>query len=286
MKVFLTGGTGFIGSHFINQAHDAGHQIVALRRSPESRPRVPLVRDPQWLDKSMSDVSPADFEGCDVVVHLAAHSANVPYDTLENCIIHNVFEPLKMIRAASEKGVRRYIVAGSCFEYGRSGERYEFIPPDAPLEPSASYPASKAAASVAFHALACELSLQLDIMRVFQVYGEGELETRFWPSLRKAALSGEDLPMSEGKQVRDFVSVNEVARQFVDAIAAQPPVAGMTRVSHCGSGVPMSLKDFAEREWKNFHATGTLLFGSIEVRKNEVMRFVPQITGKNQTLHQ
>ena len=39
-------------------------------------------------------------------------------------------------------GIRNYIVAGTGFEYGRSGERYEQIPTDAPLEPTITYPAS------------------------------------------------------------------------------------------------------------------------------------------------
>jgi nucleoside-diphosphate-sugar epimerase len=277
MKLFLTGGTGFIGSHFINQAHVVGHEIVALRRSPQSTPRIPLQKEPTWIDGSMTTLKEADFAGCDALVHLAAHSANVPYDTLENCIIHNVIEPLQMFRTAIDAGLKRFIVAGSCFEFGRAGERYEFIPADAPLEPSASYPASKAAASVAFYALACEKALQMDIMRIFQVYGEGELETRFWPSLRKAAQLGEDLPMSEGKQIRDFVNVTEVARQFVAMLDKQPPANGHARFSNVGSGIPMSLREFAEREWLSFAAQGKLLFGAIPVRQNEVMRFVPSV---------
>jgi len=88
------------------------------------------------------------------------------------------------------------VVVGSCFEYGRSGEWYEFIPPDAPLEPTQTYPASKAAASVAFYQLAVELNLRLSIHRIFQVFGEGEVESRLWPSLRKAAASGADLEMT------------------------------------------------------------------------------------------
>ncbi len=277
MKLFLTGGTGFIGSHFINQAHDAGHEIVALRRSPQSTSRVPLQKEPTWIDGSMTTLKVADFVGCDALVHLAAHSANVPYDTLENCIIHNVIEPMQMFRTAIDAGLQRFIIAGSCFEFGRAGERYEFIPADAPLEPSASYPASKAAASVAFYALACEKALQMDIMRIFQVYGEGELETRFWPSLKKAAQTGEDLPMSEGKQIRDFVNVTEVARQFVAMLDKEPPANGYARFSNVGSGIPLSLREFAEREWLAFAAKGKLLFGAIPVRHNEVMRFVPAI---------
>ena len=56
MKIFVTGGTGFIGSHFINQAHEAGHEVVALRRSPDSKPRTSLKQEPVWLDQPLSEV--------------------------------------------------------------------------------------------------------------------------------------------------------------------------------------------------------------------------------------
>jgi nucleoside-diphosphate-sugar epimerase len=277
MKIFLTGGTGFIGSHFINHAHAVGHDIIALRRTPESHPRISLSRPPVWMDKQIDSLSPSDFLGCDVLVHLAAHSANVPYDTLENCIVQNVLAPVSMIRAAAASGLRRIIVAGSCFEYGRSGERYEFIPPDAGLEPVATYPASKAAASVAFHALACEKRLELLIFRIFQVYGEGELETRFWPSLCKAALSGEDFPMSPGLQVRDFIDVKDVAARFVKALKRSDLKPGEPLIENLGSGTPRSLLDFATDEWKRLNARGKLLPGSMPMRANEVLRFVPKI---------
>lgn len=277
MRVFVTGGTGFIGSHFINQAYAAGHELVALRRNAQSRPRVPLAIEPTWVDEPMDAVSSRHLEGCDCLVHLAAHSANVPYDAIENCIDQNVAKPLRLFRQAIEAGVSRFLVAGSCFEYGRAGERYEFIPVDAPLEPTASYPASKAAASAAFHALACETNVELLVLRIFQVYGEGELETRFWPSLRRAALAGEDFLMSEGLQVRDFIHVSEVATRFVERLTLPRLSPGHPRIEHVGSGAPMALGEFARRQWAAFGGTGKLIVGAVPMRANEVMRYVPQI---------
>lgn len=277
MQIFLTGGTGFIGSHVINQAYTKGYSIKALRRTPNSEPRVPLQCDPCWIDKTMADLSPKDFSGCEAVVHLAAHSANVPYDSLENCIRENVLAPLQMFRIAIKSGIRRFIVAGSCFEFGRCGEREEFIRPDSGLEPVSSYPASKAAASVAFHALACEENLELLILRIFQVYGEGELQTRFWPSLRKAALAGENFLMTAGEQVRDFINVADVAARFVESIGRTDLKSGQPLFENVGSGHPLTLADFATQWWEKWDAKGDLMVGVLPHRKDEVMRFVPHI---------
>jgi nucleoside-diphosphate-sugar epimerase len=277
MKIFVTGGTGFIGSHFLKQALEAGHEVTALRRSISSAPKILLEHDPEWLDKKLTEVTVDDLRGFEAIVHLSAHSANVPYDTIENCILANVVDPLGLFRNAAEAGIDKFIVAGSCFEYGRSGERYENIPVEAPLEPTSSYPASKAAASVAFYAFACENNVKLITLRIFQVYGEGELESRFWPSLRKAALSGADMKMTSGQQVRDFINVTSVAKTFVESLERDDLENGIPQYENVGSGNPQKLADFAESQWNSFSAKGSLLLGEIPQRRNEVMRFVPEI---------
>jgi len=277
MKVFVTGGTGFIGSHFLNQASQSGHELVALRRSPQTSPRVALTAAPHWVDASMEALQPEHFRGCEAVVHLAAHSANVPYDTLANCLRWNVQAPLQMFSAALAAGVRKFIVAGSCFEYGRSGERYDFIPPDAPLEPTLSYPASKAAAAVACHAFAHEQKVALLYLRIFQVFGEGELESRLWPSLRRAALAGQDYPLTPGEQIRDFIPVEKVAAAFVAALSRTDFIPGQPKFENLGTGQPQTLRAFAEHWWRVWNAQGRLLPGALPYRANEVMRYVPRI---------
>lgn len=276
MKLFLTGGTGFVGSNFINAAHAAGHEIVAIRR-PHSQPRVSLDRDPVWaegpLDADWSEV----LTNCDALVHLAAHTANPPYDTLSSCLYWNVYTSLLLAEQAYKAGIVRFLVAGSCFEYGSSASRYERIPVAAPLEPVLSYPTSKAAASVAFQGLAAEQGLQIKILRLFQVYGEGEPATRLWPSLRRAAMEGQDLPMTPGEQVRDFIDVEQVARAFVAALDFSDTKPGIARIRNVGTGNPRTLREFAEHWWRHWRARGQLRFGALPYRKNELMRLVPEV---------
>lgn len=276
MKILVTGATGFIGSHVMNTGQRLGHEMFALRRNPGSMFRIHLERQPSWVDGDLDQVDVSLLGGFDAVIHLAAHSANVPYDSLENCLLHNVIKPLAFFRASAKAGIRRFVVAGSCFEYGRSGERYHSIPTDAPLEPTQSYPASKAAASVAFHALAAELGLGLSIHRLFQVYGEGEAPGRLWPTLRQKAATGEDLEMTSGEQVRYFTPVEIVASRLLSAAGESVPT-GLASVFHMSGGEVMSVREFSVRCWEQFEGKGRLLFGVIPYRKNEVMRFVPEL---------
>lgn len=273
MKIFLTGGTGFVGSHFLQQALAAGHEVTALRR-PGSQPRISIASQPLWIDGPLDGDYRAALAGAEVLVHLASHTPNPPYDSLERCLYWNVFAALQLARQADEQGVRQLLVAGSCFEYGRTAERLSCLNIESPLEPVASYPTSKAAASVAFLGLARERHLQLQLLRIFHVYGEGEHASRLWPSLRAAALAGQDFYMSPGGQVRDFIAVEEVARRFVQALDFSGCQPGAPRVVHVATGRPQTLLEFASYWWQHWGATGALLAGALPYRPNEVMRFV------------
>ena len=282
MNIALTGGTGFIGSHFLKQALAAGHSVRALRRSPSSKPRIPIDQQPQWLDRQLDEVTAAELQGCDVLVHLAAHTGNVPYDSLANCLRWNLMAVLVLFEQARQAGIERFVVAGSCFEYGRSGEHYASIPTNAPLEPTNSYAASKAAASIALCQWAEELNLNLEILRVFHVFGEGEPDSRFWPSLRKAALAGEDFPMTEGEQTREFMSVEDVASVFLERAILPATDLTSVKVFNLSTGNAMSIKDFSLSWWKTWCAAGALLPGKLPYRAGEIMRYV---AGANRVWH-
>jgi nucleoside-diphosphate-sugar epimerase len=271
MKIFVTGGTGFVGSHFLQQALAQGHEVVALRRSG-SRPRIELSKQPVWLDGPLDGDFHAALADVDVLVHLASHTPNPPYDPLDKCLYWNVYAPLRLARQAVVQGVKKFVIAGSCFEYGRSADRVGDLAVDTPLEPTLSYPTSKAAASMAFLGLARELNLHLKLLRIFQVYGEGEPAGRLWPSLRNAAQSGQDFPMSGGEQVRDFIHVEEVARQFVEALDFSDSVPGQPFLGHVATGRPQTLLAFAQHWWRHWGGIGKLIVGAVPYRHNEIMR--------------
>lgn len=280
MKIFLTGGTGFIGSHFINKAHSQGFEIIALKRKG-SVPRVTLEKEPTWVEGQLDENYSNIFMGCDVLVHFAAHSANTPYDSLEKCLYWNVVATLKLFNQAERSGIKKFIVAGSGFEYGLSGEEYEFIPTNALLKPINSYPISKATSSTVLYGWSLEKHVKLKILRIFRVFGEGELENRLWPSLRKSALIGEDYQMTKGEQIRDFIHVEEVVNKFLDELNFKNIHNDIPIILNIGTGKPMSVFNFSKYWWNKWKAKGQLKVGTIPYRANEIMRCVPKINDNN-----
>lgn len=273
MRIFLTGGTGFIGSHFINQSHDAGHEIIALRRSNESIPRIPLNQQPHWLNCQLDEVTIDELIGCDVLLHLAAHSVNYPFDSLANCFRWNVTAVLTLFEQARLAGIKNYVVAGTCSEYGRSGERYKKIPTNAPLEPINTYAASKAAASIALLQWAEEFHLNLEILRVFNLFGDGQNKLSFWPLLRNAAMAGEDFLMTGGEQVREFMSVEYASSIFLERATAPRVTPPTSRVFNLSNSNPISVRAFAEYWWDHWNAKGKLLIGALPYRTGEVFHY-------------
>jgi nucleoside-diphosphate-sugar epimerase len=280
MKLFVTGGTGFVGSHFLQHALAAGHDVIAQRR-PGSRPRFQLTREPVWVDRALDQVFEAELAGCDALVHLASHTPNPPYAPLDECLYWNVYATTRLIQQAAAQGVKDVLVAGTCFEYGLAAEGQDFVHPATEMRPTLTYPISKAAATTACLGLARHLGLRLQILRIFQAYGEGEEATRFWPSMRSAALEGRDFAMSAGIQIRDFINVSEVATQFVSALDFSSVELGRPTLRNIGTGRGRSLLEFAREWWEEWGATGKLITGQIILRPGELSRLVADVKNIN-----
>ncbi|MBC8011656.1 MAG: NAD(P)-dependent oxidoreductase [Burkholderiales bacterium] len=276
MTVLLTGATGFIGRHVMRLLLEQGHQVRAVVRDVTAC-ALPPHANLRLLGGGLSGSAVEDVRGCDALIHLAAHGVLSGMNDWSACFRVNVTESLALWLRCVDAGVRRFVICGSCFEYGKSGERYEFIPVNAPLEPTGAYHASKAAATMAAQALAVDKNVGIAVLRPFHVFGEGEAPNRFWPSLRGAALRGVDFPMTSGLQVRDFVPVGQVAEAFVRMASGEDLLRGRAVLHNIGTGRPQTLLSFAQEWWAKFGASGRLQPGSVAARPNEVMRYVPEI---------
>lgn len=276
MKVFITGGTGFIGSYILKAALVCGYDVLCLRRSPASTPCIPLRKEPIWLDRSLDDVKPCDLVGVDAIIHLAATGVSprkASWDELEHV---NIKGTLSMC-ALAKQIQSRLIISGTFAEYGLSGLNYDFIPTTAPLEPTFPYAASKAAASTLAKGFARDAEIELAYLRIFNAFGEGQHASNLWPSLRTAALQGDDFQMTFGEQIRDFIPVEEVADHFLDVVALPSSVFESPLVLNIGSGVPRTIREVCSSWWHQWNPKGSLLVGALPYRKGEVMRFVPEI---------
>lgn len=273
MRILLTGGTGFIGSHLIGELLQAGHEVVAVRRSG-SEPVIRLAQQPTWLERSLLDLAANDLAGLEVVIHLASAGVSPQQASWQELEQINVAAGLHLIQLAQQAGLRRFVAAGTCFEYGSEAEAWDRIPPSAPLRPTTPYGASKAAGFLMLHAYATAHPIELFYGRIFTAYGEGQFSGNLWPSLRRAALAGADFPMTEGEQIRDFLPVEAVARHLRVAAERCDLKPAHPLVVNIGSGQGLRVVAFAKQQWQHFSAAGSVKPSAIPGRASQVARLV------------
>ena len=193
------------------------------------------------------------------------------------CFDVNVNQSLALWKLAIDNGINKFLICGSCYEYGKSGEEYEYLPTNAELKPVGAYSTSKAVASLSALGLARTFDLKLNVARIFHTYGEGEATTRFWPSLLKASKENIDFDMSKGEQIRDFTPVEEVSKKLFNLVMNLPELQSGGIITNVGTGKPMSLLEFANEQWVKRKSKGKLIPGALPYREQEVMRYVPLI---------
>lgn len=278
MKITITGATGLIGGHLLNELTQHHAQVQALRRKG-STPRIPLRKEPTWIEGQLTDLPEKKLVGTDCLIHLAAHGVDPSTANWNDCFRINVMESLELWLRAARSGIKNFIILGSCFEYGSTGDACKHISVDTPLMPTGPYHASKAAATMVASAFARTEQVKVWVLRPFHIYGEGEAPNRLYPQVLEAAQHGRDLDLTEGMQIRDFMYVKE-AVQLIHGYAlmvASKKNKSFFKISNLGTGNPATLRDFASKIWLEQGAKGKLNFGAIPYRKAEVMRYVPKI---------
>jgi nucleoside-diphosphate-sugar epimerase len=276
MKIFMTGSTGFVGSHLINQLHLSGHEVTAMYRENKET-RVSLTKQPVWLQRQMNEITANDLKGHDVLLTLAA--AGMPNNpekvSFDEMFYWNVTALISMIDAAKEANVKKIVICSTFKEYGDSASKYDFIPKDAPLLPTTPFACSRVAGYMAALAYAQKFNINIEYVRFFNMYGEGENALDLWTAIKNAALAGEDFDMTPAEQVRDYIDVKDAVKQLNTVI--ELPGANTLRVHHIASGIPIVLKDFADYWWKYWNAKGRINYGVLPYRSYESMRIVGKL---------
>lgn len=241
MRVLVTGGAGFIGSHLAHALVALGHDVVVLDNLRRGH-RTVVPPAAEFVEGDIRDAATAReaARGCEVVFHLAAQS-NVmgAMDDVEYSFTTNVAGTLNVLQAAAEAGARRVIFASSREAYGEP----ECVPvsENAPLTARNLYGASKVAAEAYCQAWRATAGLDTVVLRFANVYGPGD-SGRVLPLWLARAVRGEDLELYGGAQVLDFVHVDIAVQALLAAMA--PGVEGPINV---GSGQGTALRDLAAR---------------------------------------
>lgn len=247
-RVLIVGATGFVGSHLARRLADPSAPVECLvfsdrhqeRRLPDLPGSVPLVVRSSGEDALKRVLGSTPY---DVVFNLAAGGVRAesrsPLDLLEG-------SPMLLTRlllALRDTPPRLVVHTGSWLEYGNTSSR-EPLKEDHPLLCDSLYGASKAAATMFGNALARDLRIPFVTLRLFSVFGRGEAPQRLIPYMVSRLAAGQEVDLTDGNQVRDFVYVDDVVEAFV-AASVSPRLEHNTAYNAC-SGKPLSVRAVAE----------------------------------------
>src|SRR3954447_25137902 len=233
MKVLVTGGGGFIGSHVVDRLLAEGHDVRALDNFTTGR-RENLDGVLGDIDLVEGDIQSyerahAAVRGCDVVLHQAA-LPSVPRSVLDPLTSNasNVIGTLNLLLAARDSGVRRVVLASSSSVYGANPE----LPKHEALQtrPIAPYAVAKLAAEGYAQSFYSVYGLNTVVLRYFNVFGPRQDPRSEYaaviPKFIAAAFQGTSpVIFGDGEQTRDFTYVDNVVQANLLAMRA-PEAAG------------------------------------------------------------
>jgi len=251
MKVLVTGGAGFIGSHVVEQSLARGWDVVVLDDFSSGRlQNLETVADHgnlRILEGSILDstILSKAISGIDVVVHEAAIVSVVRSieDPSTSCRV-NVEGTVSLLHEARKAGVSRVVYASSCGVYG-DAKKLPTKESD-PVEPRSPYAVSKAAGEQYCRAFHWALGLDTVCLRYANVYGPRRSVGPYSGVMVKFAdrILRDEPPLifGDGQQTRDFVYSTDVAEATI--LAAEKPGAS-GKVINVGTGVSTSVYDLA-----------------------------------------
>jgi UDP-glucose 4-epimerase len=247
-RVVVTGGSGFIGGHVVAGLCRMGADVLSVDRRPAPAFRCHpdgnhSVATLQGDLREPAVVEQAVAPGTLGVAHLAAQtqvlrSIEDPQGTFENNIAatHLLLEQARKVGASSFVLASTNAVVGS----GATGTLREGVP----LGPLTPYGATKAAGEMLLSCYSAVYNVRSVALRFTNVYGLGMSEKdSIVPRLMRTAASGSEFQIyGDGKQVRDYVNVSDVA----DAVLLGLRHGGVQGPLVIGSGVSVSVLDLVQ----------------------------------------
>jgi nucleoside-diphosphate-sugar epimerase len=268
-RVLVTGASGFIGRHSLPHLTARGFEVHAVAHRG-LRPECPGtvwhlgdLLDDTSIRELLAEIVPTHL------LHFAWYAEPGKYQQSEDNL-HWCQAGIDLVRAFAASGGRRAVFAGTCFEYDFAyGYCSEVL---TPCVPSTRYGASKLAlAQLVTRFPPAGISTAWG--RIFHLYGPCEYPSRLVPSVILSLLKGEPARCSHGRQIRDFLHVDDVAAAFAAILDSE--AEGIVNI---GSGEPVALRTVASAIAEALDAKDRIDFGAFPSSLNDPLILIPNVS--------
>jgi len=284
MKILITGGAGFIGSHLCDKYIKQGDTVVCMDnfmngnltniRHLLTQKNFKLVngdiRDFNLVEKVMS--------GIDIVFHLAAQ-IHVDRSIIEPKMTYdiNVGGTLNILEASRMNDVKKILFASSSEVYGTA--IYNPMDEDHPLNAPHPYGASKIAGDRLCYSYNATYGMNIDIVRSFNVYGPRQKDSGYGGAIsiftKRVMNNQPPIIYGDGKQTRDYLYISDLISGYDMLLKYKEKI--ITPINF-GTGEDISIKDIATRIIYSFGKQDTMSPIYVESRPGEVDHLIADIT--------
>ena len=266
MKIAITGATGFIGRHVRSVLVKTDHVVVLVVRNVKKVGDIAASEEIVVADLSQARTDWFELFGKpDAVLHLAWGGLSNYMDSYHVDV--ELPMQLKFLQSLIDSGLKKLVVAGTCYEYGLSSGA---ISESQMTNPNTPYGIAKDSLRKALFEIRSKKDFELTWARVFYPYGEGQSENSIYSQLTKA-ISGDEkeFAMGSGVQMLDFIQVTRVAKALRTFVTEKKGV-GLINV---GSGEPQSVIEFVKKLIYHFESKIVPRVGAVADREYESLSF-------------
>ena len=272
MRIFVTGGAGFIGTHLCKKLTSLHKVTVYDNFSNSNKESFPVIENVTLIVGDILDNSKLcdSMKNHDVVIHLAAKtnvvdSVDNPNDTFQT----NVQGTQNVIDSCNSNKISKIIVTSSAAVYQNSNNSIDETSTTKPLSP---YGQSK----LDMEKIIIQSKINYIILRLFNVYGNGQV-TGVIANFRKNILENKPLTIfGDGKATRDFIHIDDV----IDGISLS--IKSTSGIYNIASGNGTSISNLAKLLIQLFENNSEIIYKSARV--GEINYSVANITKSKKEL--
>ena len=275
--VLVTGGGGFIGTNLVRGLINQRAKVCLFLRPNSNTWRLKDIlsktkifqvdiTNEKAVSKTIKIINPQ------IIFHLAVYGAYPTQTELLPIIKTNVLGTTNLLEATKNINYLSFINTGTSSEYGYKNKPMKETDS---LEPTFFYATSKAATSLFCRVFAKEFNKPIITLRPFSAYGDWEEPGRFIPTIITQCLVKQPIKLIPGKQVRDFLYVEDVVKAYL-AAGLKSDLKG--EIFNIGSGKQYLVSEVAKKIVKLINNPVKVIIGAYPPRQWDTCSWQADIT--------